>query len=455
MLTRPELDAVVRLEQARSLSLPFDDRMWKYLHGRQLVRHLPWALPATMRHRFTVISNWCRIGVETYVNRQQLSAAKLIGGTDDDEDLRLIRDANNFDHQLAMFNRDRCTFGRAIMSAFPGNDGMPRIRVESPREMALEIDEYREVVSAGARFYGADLTRATLYMLADERNPSRTIHLRRERYGNQWVEVDRDEYDGPLPLFLHLNRRESGSWAGESELVDLVPLVDSAAQSLTLMGASANAHGFPKLILSGVQTGDFTKPDGTLQPRVESYLDAMTLLRQADAKAFQMTPADLKNFDTSLDVLGRQAGAVTGIPPHYFGIMPRNNPSSEGALQFAEGALVERIEAANREVGATLGWVLAYAYELRTGEQVPHNQVQVTWHDPATPTYSQRSEAIFKLTTGARPILSREGAWDRLGMSEAEKDKERAYFAAELNDPTIQLANSLMNGSTDAALGNA
>ena len=51
-------------------------------------------------------------------------------------------------------------------------------------------------------------------------------------------------------------------------------------------------------------------------------------------------------------------------------------------------------------------------------------------------------------------ILSREGAWDALGMSEARKARERAYFAAELNDPTVQLARDLMGGATDAAAGN-
>ena len=35
-------------------------------------------------------------------------------------------------------------------------------------------------------------------------------------------------------------------------------------------------------------------------------------------------------------------------------------------------------------------------------------------------------------------ILSREGAWDELGWSEARKAKERTYFDAEAIDPVIE-----------------
>lgn len=448
-LSRFELDALARLEGERNRTAVHDRRMWNYYTCSQRVRHLGMALPPSLQNRGTVIANWCRVAVDATVNRQQIRSVRHLGSTSDDQDIRLIRDASNFSQQLAMFNRDRCVFGRAIMTVFPGPSGSPRIRTESPREMAVEVDEYREVVTGAARFYGTGATLATLYLLGDgEDTPSRTIHCKRDRYGSHWTEVDRDEYSGPLPIFLHLNRRESGSWEGESQLADLIPLADAAARSLTLLGFSQDAHGFPKMVLSGVSAGDFTKPDGTLTPRIEAYFDALTLLKNKDAKAFQLTPADLKNFDTAIDIYGRQASAVTGIPAQMFGIQPRNNPSSEGALRVYEGAHIENIEAQNREVATTIGWVLAYALEL-TGKTAENNQVQIDWHDPATPTVSQRFDAVVKAKQVG--ILSTEGAWDELGWPEARKDKEREYRRLEQEDPLMQTVNALIGGNDGAA----
>ena len=451
MLTRPEADALARLEQARGLTHQRDELMWRYYHGKQRIRHLGYALPQAMQQRATVISNWCRVAVDGHVHRQQVSTVRRIDQVKDDPDIRRIRDASNFDHQLAMFNRDRAVFGRAIASVFPGPNGMPRIRVESPREMVLEIDEYREVVVAAARFYGADLTLGTLYVLGEDDFPSRTIHVRRERYGARWQEVKRDEYGGPLPLFLHVNRRESGSWTGESQMADLIPLVDAAARSLTLLGFSQDAHGFPKLVLSGVTTGDFKDAKGNLVPRLEAYFDALTLLSNKDAKAHQLTAADLKNFDAAIDLYGRQASSVSYLPAHYYGVQPRNNPASEGALMFEQGMMLESIEAQNREVGVTLGWMFTYALGMKIGEVLDGNQVQVAWHDPSTPTMSQRYDALIKARQAG--TLSIEGVWNGLGWSEAQKAEERDNMAREADDPIVARFNALMdagNGSPPA-----
>ena len=100
-----------------------------------------------------------------------------------------------------------------------------------------------------------------------------------------------------------------------------------------------------------------------------------------------------------------------------------------------------------------IGWAMALAWEIKTGERIDGDLIHVESHDPATPTIAQRTDAVVKAKQSG--ILSREGAWDELGWPEERKKRERSYFAAELNDPTIQLANSLLNGSTDAALGNA
>ena len=106
----------------------------------------------------------------------------------------------------------------------------------------------------------------------------------------------------------------------------------------------------------------------------------------------------------------------------------------------------------NRFDGAAWAWVMGMHEYFRTGKTPGYNDIRALWHNPATPTYSQRAEAVFKLTTGDRPILSREGAWDEMGWSEARKAKERANLAAEsVADPEVRAALAIMNGTGGAA----
>jgi hypothetical protein len=126
---------------------------------------------------------------------------------------------------------------------------------------------------------------------------------------------------------------------------------------------------------------------------------------------------------------------VTGFPARYFGITS-SNPPTEGAIRADEAVLVRGVEAQNEEVGTTLGWAGALALRFATGDWVDGNRVRVDWFDPATPTVSQREDALAKRR--AAGVLSREGYWDELGWSEARKAKERAYFEAEQSDPTLE-----------------
>ena len=421
-LSAAEVSALEELDHQRQNQWTGDERLFNYYRGQQRVEQLGMAIPPRLR-QFMVVVNWPRVVVDTTVDRQQVRALILLG--------------------------------RSFMSVGtnPRNGNLPLIRVESPREMVAAIDLLNETITVAARFFGVTATgwgptHATLFM------PDYTVWCRRDD-GQPWAEVRRDVHKlGAVPVVLHLNRRMSTEWSGESLMSDVIPLTDAAVRALTNMQFTQEAHGAPRKFVTGASQADFTDAQGNPTPAWEAYLDAIHILTNPAAKVGQLEAADLSNFETAINIYGKQAATVSGFPARYFGLHTAN-PPAEGAIYADEAQLVRSIEAQNDEVGTTLGWVGGLALRFATGQWVEGNRVRVDWHDPATPTVAQRTDAIVKLTQGAKPILSREGAWDRLGMSEAEKDKERQYFAAELNDPTIQLANSLLNGSTDAALGDA
>lgn len=447
-LTPSEVELIDRLKRDLDSRTLEDELLLRYYRGRQRVEQLGMAIPPAMR-RFLVITNWCRTVVDTINDRQQVRALILPGEETADPVLRAIWDANNLSAHVAMFNRDRMIYGRAFMSvgANENNPALPFVRVESPREMVADIDRRSEVVTAAARFYGATATSAgptqvTLY------TPDQTVWVAKGDDG-RWYEQDRDAHGfGAVPVVMHLNRRMSSGWSGESQMSDIIPLVDSAARSLTNLQFAQEAHGIPRMWMAGVKKEDFIGEDGLPIPQFEAYFDAIHTIADSAGKVGQLSAADLKNFETSLNIYGSQASVATGFPLRKFGISS-TNPPTEGSIRAEETDMVRSVEAQNTEVGMTLGWTGALAYRFATGRVVEGNRVMADWFDPGTPTVSQREDALAKRR--AAGVLSREGYWDELGWSEARKAKERAYFEAEQLDPlTAALAAEVSrDASTD------
>jgi hypothetical protein len=452
-LTPSEVETIDRLKRSLDSRSLDDELLLRYYLGRQRVEQLGMAIPPAMR-RFLVITNWCRTVVDTINSRQQVRSLTLPGEETANPILRSIWDANNLDSHLGMFNRDRMIYGRAFMSvgANERNKSLPLVRVESPREMVAEIDHRHEVITAAARFYGATAagrgpTKVTLYL------PNVTVWVARDESADgRWYEQDRDNHNlGVVPVVMHLNRRLSGGWTGESQMTDIIPLVDSAARSLTNLQFAQEAHGIPRMYMTGVAKGDFLNADGEPIPQFEAYFDAIHTITNAQGKVGQLDAADLKNFQTSLDIYGAQASVATGFPLRKFGISAVN-PPTEGSIRAEETDLVRSVEAQNEEVGTTIGWAGALMLRFSNGLVVEGNQVHSDWFDPATPTVSQREDALAKRR--AAGVLSREGYWDELGWSEPRKAKERAYFDAEANDPLTRALAAEVERSAAAPLSN-
>lgn len=447
-LTPSEVALIERMHRDLSANAINDNKMLRYYQGQQRVEQLGMAIPPNMR-RFLVIAGWPRVAVDTPVNRQNVRSLILPGEETADPQLRAIWDASNLDAHVKMFNRDRCIYGRAFMSvgANEANPSLPLIRVESPREMTALVDVRREVVEAAARFYGEDEkgqspTNVTLYL------PNETIWVKKGAEG-RWSEVDRDPHMlGSVPVVVHLNRRMSGAWVGESQLTDIIPWADAAARTFTNLQFVIEAHGSPRKYMTGVEQKDFIDADGKPLPQWEAYFDAIHMLSNKDSKVGQLPAADVSNFEAAVNMYGKQAAIQTGFPARYFGVHT-TNPPAEGAIHADEAELVTRVESANTEVGMTLGWVGALALRFATGEWTEGNRVRVDWFDPATPTVSQREDALAKRR--AAGVLSREGYWDELGWSEARKAKERAYFEAEAADPLTRALVAEVDRSAAAA----
>lgn len=437
-LSPSEVQKIDELHQSLQHRWPLDEKHYRYATMQARIEQLGMAIPPSMR-RFLVVANWPRVVLRTIISRQQVRSLILPGEATANAELMRIFRANNMSAQLKMFRRDLLTYGRSYLSVAsnPGRRDTPLIRAESPREIECEIDPRTGEMVAAARFYShsRDYMRPTYCTFY---KPNYTVWLEREQNG-RWRETDRRTHNlGRIPFIMHLNEQWSGRLEGESELTDIIPFTDSTARSLTNLQFAQEAHGIPRMWMSGVAKNDFIDPTtGEMIPMFEAYFDAIHMVSDPQGRVGQLTAADLKNFETAVELYGKQASIVTGFPARLFGITTAN-PATEGAIIADEIQLVRNIEDKNESEGVAVGWAAALVWRIATGQWIEGNEVDTDYISPATPTVAQLEDALQKRRSSG--VLSREGYWDELGWSEARKAKERDYLKAEWAesvDPTF------------------
>src|SRR5690625_830713 len=438
-VTPYELEVLDELYTQRTANWALDEKHERYYRIQHKLVQLGMAIPPSMRD-FVVMSNWARVVVRTIASRQRVRGLYLPGESKADDKLLDIWNDNNMTSQMKMLRKDRYIFGRAFVSVGRREAGnsRPLIRVESPRQFEAKVDNRTGTMLAAARFYApspsytpssdsrfgvpTQPTHITLYM------PDYTKQLVME--DGKWYETGVQVHRlGQVPIIMDVNEQMSGSIAGESELTDIIPLMDSTARSLTNLQFAQEAHGIPRMWMSGVNKKDFIDPTTNKPiPMFEAYFDAIHMLSETGARVGQLTAADLKNFETALTVYGKQASTVYGFPARYFGI-ESSIPATEGAVIADEIQLVQSVEDKNEDEATTVGWIGGLAYRVATGEWVEWNRIRADHFDPATPTIAQREDALMKRRS--QGVLSREGYWDELGWSEERKARERDYVEKE------------------------
>lgn len=440
MLNPGEVQVFDRLMRKRTHQWGEDKKHWAYYDGSNRLAQLGIAIPDSLSMLETVV-NWPQVVVEAIGERSDVKTIRRSGNLEADENLLGIFEANNMDTQMAMFTRDKLIYGRSFLSVGvnPDDQGQPTIMVESPREITVEVDRKRRAISAALRLVSSPADHdveqdvsATLYL------PNQTIWLDYVR--GRWVETGRNVHSlGRVPLVMCLNRQETGEWLGRSEMRKIIPVTDSTVRTLTNLQFAIEAAAVPRKFVVGASEKDFVGPDGQQKTQWESYFSSVWALANKDAKVGQLAGADLKGFHETVDLYGRLAASVTGFPPSYFGLHTAN-PPAEGAIRATEARLVKTVERSNSETGKALAWALDLAETLQGGDPVSGNRTVVEFHDPGTPTFAQRADALTKMAGGV-PIISREGAWDELGWSAPRMERERERFAIQDQDPAIQALN--------------
>ena len=431
----------------------------RYRDGQQRLRQMGLAVPPELR-MFETVVNIPGMAVREPVMRQELRAFQRSGALRTtrnpegvDRDLQEAWDFNNMASQSMLAHMDARTYGRAFVSVSEnpeGPDQPPVIMVEPPASFAILIDESRMRIQAALRCYTDRMNRvrrATLY------TPGRVTQLSRDNAGDWTVEDVVTLKADLVPIVMLINRPWSNRFKGLTEMSDVIGMTDSIARMITNMQVAGETLALPHRWATGVDPKEFFDDEGNPTPVWESYLTVLRATSSETAKFGSFATADLDNFNKAVNNMMAWCGAVLGLPTRDMG-QQTVNPAAEGAIIADEIRLIKNVETMNRYDGDAWAWVMELWQFARTGEQPGRNSIRALWHNPATPTYSQRADAIVKMMSGTVPVLSREGAWDELGWTEERKQREREYFAAQQADPLVALAADVMSGTTNAASGN-
>lgn len=326
-----------------------------------------------------------------------------------------------------MLLRDFIVLGRCALSVAADPDGgRPRIRVESPKNLATIVDPITRATKAALRIYRAETGRAThmtLYL------PDETIMISRQ--AGKWDEVERIEHGlGRVPVVMAFNQDTSDDvWRGETQFSDLKPLVNMAGRVMLQLQMAMETVSTPQKIALGVARSDFQDEHGNPVDEWETYLGSVWAISTKGADVKQLPGADLAGFHKTITMLAEQAATVTGLPVRMMG-QNTANPAAEGAIRADESRLVKQVERMARAIGAALAWSLGVAERIRRHTWESDGKISILWHDPGTPTEAQRADALSK-KTGGKPVLSVRGALLELGFTQARIDKELEWLEQE------------------------
>lgn len=445
-LSKEHSDLVGRLTRSLHSTHANDTKFDRYYEGTQRLQHIGLAVPPELR-RFETVVNWCRTVVDSVSDRMKMRSFTLPGEDSASASLRESWDYNNLDSESIAHHQETLILGRGFVSVGANEEDpeFPLIQVENPRELAVDIDHRHRRIRAAVRTLTSDRdapgspSAAVLYL------PDATIQV--EWAQGRWLVVDRDDHGlGRVPLVMFLNRRRVGQWTGVSEMVDAIPLVDAAARSLTNLQLAGETHSVPQKYVLGMSKGDFVDASGNPIPAWEAYFNAIWANQNKDAKVGQFAASDLSNFHKTVEHYAGQLSGLYGLPPRYLGLTSVN-PTSADALKGEEARLIRAAERKNAVFGDGWGWVMALSERFRTGEWVAGSRIKTDWYNAATPTAAEQYDALTKGYANGQGLISREGAWEEMGWSEARMERERKRFEAQSREGLLALEKIVDEGA--------
>ena len=398
-LSVTELSLFNNLRSTLEKTRPETVELNNYYEGTQRLEQLGLAIPEELK-QFTVVVNWPRVTVDAVEQRLDVTGFRMPGSDAADDYLWSNWQYNNLNERSGFAHIDALALKRSYICVSTNDEDpeFPLVTVESPLEMIAARDPRTHRVTSAVRMYGTALQgdqRATLYL------PNRTRWLILD--DGKWVdERDPDEHDlGAPPVVAMVNRnratRVTGSIVeGVSEMTDVIPIANSASRAITNAQVAQETVAVPQKYALGMSKGDFVDGNGNPLPVWEAYFGSVWANANPEAKVGQLPSADLKNFETMVNMYSRLASGVSHLPIDYFGLTTQQPPSADGQ-RAGETRLIKKAERRHTSFGASWESVNRLVLRFKNGEwSQDARRMETLWQDAGTPTKAQVTDAIVK-----------------------------------------------------------
>lgn len=392
--------------------------------GEYVVENLRIAIPKELEFIRTILG-WPAMAVDPYVERLFADGFIVGDGTDADERVAELLDANGFDAEQGLAFTDALSMGRCywMVGSNPEAGGPPLITVESPLNMTVLWD-LRGTTARGAlqEYWDNDRKRGALLV------PGKTVHLAENDKG-EWEVADRDEHGYDFVSVVRMaNQATTNNRDGRSAIT---PALQSATStgSRTMLGLEVNRefYSVPQMILLGASEQDFQKTDGTPKSAWETYVTKTLALERGedgtlpDVKFKQVN--DPATFTKILDWCASAAAGIVAATPQDLGLYTQGNPTSAEAGIVADDRRNRRARMQQRQFSSSLRSVVQMALRFDNKGKLPAEFQRMTadWAPVTIDNPVGISDAITKqITAGAVPATS-DVTLKRLGYSAAER----------------------------------
>jgi hypothetical protein len=315
-----------RLSARRNTQAALARGWFQYYDGDQELYHVA-KLLAEQDDRFPALTiNWAEKFLDT-VDRRCITEGFRVAGADEfDKELWRIWIDNDMPEFESENNIASLTTGISFVAVGPGEDGA-LVTVESPEQMALEIDPRTRKTVASLLFFKSDQEATTddraVLQVADDKG-ARTVEFENGKpvgggKPQAWMAQPAKLQSSPdVPVVRFLNRQRQR--VGRSELRSLKPIIDAANLIATHMLATSHHHAMPRMLALNIARSMFFNEDGSVnREAVKNATGSLwivpaeedeqgNVLSKEDVPEIdvkQLPASDMRNFHESLTLLGR------------------------------------------------------------------------------------------------------------------------------------------------------
>lgn len=365
--------------------------------------------------------NYARLAVDVVAQRLQVSGFRSAPGEVVDRDLAGLWQAVNLDESSQLVILDALVTGAGYLSLGIDDDGRPLVSAESPAQVVVEYDPAtRRIVAALKRWLDLDGYVHSLLMTATEHAEyvTRTAGstdpavaaatLTAYSPGAQTLLRRVPNPLGIVPVVPFVNRPRTTNPYGESEIVDVLPVVEALSKVTSDLVVTSDWAAAPKRWATGLM------PDAAFgdRPNEEQVRTTTENIRTAWEKsrgsrfvaAFSegvrfgtFDAADLTSFDTAVKLLTGQIAALAALPPYYVSLEATQATSAD-AIRAAESRITAKVRQRQRWFSGPFEDAMRMLVMIRDGQPDSRlDDLQTLWVDPEPSTIAQTSDAVSKL----------------------------------------------------------